>query len=253
MPTEQARRKAYCSLGSALVFVAVAVSCYAAPRPLPLSGDDIVGKMVSRDRARLGQLVEYTSSRRYFLENKRWRKTAEAHVKLRYSHRGIKEFAVIAEAGSKVIRQKVFRRMMDSELEASRAKMRQATQITPDNYEFRFVGSDSDRGRAAYVFDISPKTPSKFMVKGRVWIDAEDFAISRVEGSPAINPSIWIRSTRFVHTYEKFGPFWLAVSNVSETDAVVFGHTTVEIQYSDYSINPNGSLRHRLLTPDSSR
>jgi len=250
---EQAKRKRYCSIGGVLVFVTAVMPCYGAPCPQPLSGDDIVGKMVSMDRVRLGELVEYTSNRRYFLENKRWRKTAEAQVKVRYSCPGTKEFAVIGGSGSNVIRQKVFRRMMDSELEASRAKMRQATQITPDNYEFRLVGADSDRGRTAYVFDISPRVQNKFMVKGRVFIDAEDFAISRVEGSPAKIPSIWIRSTRFVHTYAKFGPFWLAVSNVSETDAVMFGHTTVEIQYSNYRINPNGSLDDFLSTPDSSR
>lgn len=208
------------------------------PRPQPLSSDEILANMVSRDRARMAALTEYTSTRRYFLENKRWHKTAEAQVKVRYAAPGTKQFTVISESGSSAIRQKVFRRMMDSELEAGGAKMRQATQMTPDNYEFHLVGEDADRGRPAYLFNITPKVQNKFMVKGRVWIDAEDFAITRVEGSPAKNPSFWIRSTRFVHTYGKFGAFWLAASNVSETDAVMFGHTSVEIQYCDYKITP---------------
>lgn len=197
--------------------------------------------MVRLDRVRMAALTEYTSSRRYVLENKRWRKSAEAQVRVRYATPGTKQFSVLSESGSSVIRQKVFRRMMDSELEASYPKMRQATRMTPDNYEFHLVGDDTDRGRPAYLFDVTPKVHNKFMVKGRVWIDAEDFAITRVEGSPARNPSFWIRSTKFVHTYGKFGPFWLAVSNVSETDAVMFGHTSVEIQYSDYTINPTES------------
>ena len=86
-----------------------------------------------------------------------------------------------------------------------------------------------------------------------MWVDAEDFAITRIEGKPAKNPSFWVRSSTFVHTYEKFGSFWLAVSNVSQSDALVFGHTSIEIHYSDYEINGSSSCNQplQILPADS--
>jgi hypothetical protein len=42
-----------------------------------------------------------------------------------------------------------------------------------------------------------------------------------------------------VQTYEKQGHFWLAVSNIADSDSVFFGRTSVEIHYTDYVINPD--------------
>ncbi|MBI3695343.1 MAG: hypothetical protein HY238_10980 [Acidobacteria bacterium] len=203
-----------------------------------LSAQEIVARMVEMDRARTAQLADYTSLRRYHLENKRFQKTADMTVKARYRRPGRKEFAVLSESGSGVIRERVFHRMLDAELEAGSEPMRRVTQVTPDNYDFRFTGVDSDRDRRAYVFEISPKVRNKFMVQGRIWLDAEDFAITRIEGRPAKNPSVWVRSTTFVHTYEKRGPFWLAASNASQSESLFLGHTSVVIRYMDYQINP---------------
>ena len=203
-----------------------------------LSGPEIIARMVEMDRLRTAQLREYTSVRLYHLENRRFQKTAEMTVQLRFRHPGRKEFAILSESGSGVIRERVFRRMLDAELEAGSEPMRQATQITLENYDFRFAGVDSDRGRRTYRFEILPKVWNRFMIQGRVWLDAEDFAITRIEGKPAKNPSVWIRSTTFVHTYEKLGPFWLAASNASRSDSLLFGHTSVAIRYMDYQVNP---------------
>jgi outer membrane lipoprotein-sorting protein len=212
--------------------------------PAPaLSSVEIVAKLVVMDRNRIDQLKEYTSTRYYSLNNERFHTKAEMTAKMRYFRPGRKEFDIDPESGSGVLQQKVFRRMVDAELEASNAKMRPATQITPANYEFHLEGASSDRGRRAYLFAISPKALNKFSIRGRVWVDAEDFAITRIEGQPAKNPSFWVRTTNFVHTYQKFGTFWLPISDVSQTDVVIFGHTTVEIRYTDYAINEGAAAK----------
>ena len=77
----------------------------------------------------------------------------------------------------------------------------------------------------------------QYLFRGRIFVDAEDWAVARIEGTPAQSPSFWVRKTAFVHTYHKYGPFWLAESNQSDTDVLVFGHTQVRIEYSDYHIN----------------
>ena len=204
-----------------------------------LSSTEIIARMMEGERARTAALRECTSIRSYFLENKRFNKTAETTVKATYRRPGDKEFEVLSQSGSGVLQRKVFRRMLDSEMEATKEPMREATQITPDNYDFLFTGVDHDRGRRAFVFEISPKVWNKFMIKARIWLDSEDFAITRIEGSPAKSPSIWMRRTTFVQTYQKHGAFWMAASNVWETDMTLFGHTSIQILYSDYRFNPD--------------
>jgi outer membrane lipoprotein-sorting protein len=199
--------------------------------------EQVVARMMEADSIMTPRLCDYTSVRRYVLENKRFGQRAEMIVKLSFRYPGHKQFEVLAEHGSGTIRKRVFQQMLDSEVEASRDDLRDRTQITPRNYSFRLTGSEQLDGRKSYVLEATPKAKTKYLFRGRVWVDAEDYGIVRIEGTPAQNPSFWIRNTSFVHRYEKVGAFWLAVSNTSSTDVLVFGKTDVRIEYSDYRVN----------------
>ena len=96
------------------------------------------------------------------------------------------------------------------------------------------VGEESINERPAYVIEIAPRTQNKYLIKGRIWVDAEDYAITRIEGMPAKNPSFWTKSVHFVHTYRKSGPFWFPATDRSETDARIIGTTELTIEYFDY-------------------
>ncbi len=193
--------------------------------------------MMEADRRVTPELRNYTSVRQYSLENLRFGNTAGITVQMSYRYPGHKEFRVLSEHGSGAIRTRVLRRMLDSELEAARDDLRDATQITPRNYSFRLIGVEELEGRKSFVLEATPKAKNSYLFRGKVWVDAEEYAIARIEGTPIQNPSFLIRRTSFVHRYGKFGPFWLAISNHSETDALVFGRTEVTIEYSDYRIN----------------
>lgn len=182
----------------------------------------------------MSALKQYTSVRRYTLDNRRFNKHAEMVVRMDFTAPGQKRFEVISESGSAIIRNRIFRKMMDSEMEAARAAN---SDVTPRNYDFRLLGQEDVRGRKCYVLSTTPKEPNTYLFEGRIWVDAQDFAIVQINGRPAKNPSFWIRKTEFTHQYNKFGPFWLALSNVSHTDAMIFGRTDVTIEYYDYSIN----------------
>jgi len=202
-----------------------------------ISLHEILERMSRNDTSRAQGLKHYTSTRTYRLHNVRFHKTAEMNVKLTYTSPGRKDFEVLSESGPRPVRDKVLRRMVESEAEASGDELRNLNRITTENYDFQLVRQDRESGRSAYVLEAIPKTKSKYLMKGEIWVDAEDFAISRVSAQPAKNPSFWIRKSRFEYRYAKFGSFWLPVSTDSEADAVVFGHTEVKIRYQDYRIN----------------
>jgi outer membrane lipoprotein-sorting protein len=65
---------------------------------------------------------------------------------------------------------------------------RERSRIIPENYAFEMLGIEHVDGRLAYLVAIAPKTPNKYVMRGRIWIDAEDYAVVRIEGTPAKNP-----------------------------------------------------------------
>ena len=199
--------------------------------------DELLSRMREKDTARTAALRDYSSTRRYTLENRKFGTTAEMTVRMLYRHPGGKEFEVLSEQGPAIIRKRVLRKMMEAEIEAADQTKRAASQISPANYTFSLSGTAVHQGRNCYLLEIEPRTQNRFLIRGRIWLDQEDFAITRIEGSPAQNPSFWLRSTVVEHQYRKFGQFWLPVVNNSRTQARIFGHTEVKIEYLDYRIN----------------
>src|SRR5207244_8190713 len=109
------------------------------------------------------------------------------------------------------------------------------------------VGTEGIEGRLTYVMDVTPKRREKYLMEGRIWVDATDYALVCAEGRPAHSPSFWTRSVHFVHQYQKKGDFWFPVSTDSITEARIFGTTHVNIAYSDYVANePDSRSAHAL-------
>jgi hypothetical protein len=193
--------------------------------------------MSRNEAAQALELKHYTSTRTYHLDNRRFKTTAEMTIRLTYRYPGRKDFEVLSESGPGPLRDRVLRRMVESEVEATSHELRRLNQLSPANYEFRLLRLDRDEGRPVFVLDAIPRTKSNYLIKGEVRVDAEDFGVSRVVGRPAKNPSFWIRGPRLEYRYTKFGSFWLPVSTDSEAEALLFGHTEVKIRYRDYQIN----------------
>jgi len=202
--------------------------------PAPLTASEIVERMVRADNERLAALAGYTGVRHYQFTNRKSGKQAELTIRMTCDHTGVKTFEVISESGSGFVRNHIIRRMIEAEREASQKAERQQTRIIPDNYDFKLIGKEDLDARSNYVLEVSPKTRNKFLVRGRIWVDAEDFAVARVEGQPAKNPSMWIRSVKIVQQYARNGQFWLPAKNESIAQAMIFGATELVIEYSDY-------------------
>lgn len=200
------------------------------------TAEDIVTKMVQQDALRKAKLNGYTAVRHYIAVNKQHR--AEMFVGVTCASDGEKRFTILSEEGSSVIRKHVFDRALREEAEASRRNTNDSTRIMPANYTFQVIGKDLVSGRSAYVLRVTPKDTSKYLVDGKIWVDAIDYSIVRIEGTPARNPSFWSHDIHFVHTYQKIGPFWLAASTHSESEIRMFGLANLTIENSNYILNP---------------
>jgi outer membrane lipoprotein-sorting protein len=206
-----------------------------ASAPLP-SAADVVAKMIQFDIQRQSQLTGYTATRRYVAVNKKRR--AEMLVRVECARDGAKQFTILSEGGSGSIRKHVFQKLLSGETEASRRGTRNSTRIIPANYDFQIVGQETLETGPAYVLEVSPRTPNKYLINGKIWVDANDYSIVRIEGQPARNPSFWVHNVHFVHTYQKVGQFWFASSTHTTSEIRIFGESELTIDNSDYTLNP---------------
>ena len=222
---------------SSLLFLLAALPLGGSEIPDALPIEKIVERLVAADDARAAGLHHYTGQRRYVLVNERFSKRAELMANVEYKKPGDKRFEIVSESGSGIIRSRVLRKMLEAETDASQAANRKRTRVLPENYDMRLLGTGATEGRTCYLVQLEPRSQNKYLIRGKAWIDARDFAVIRVEGSPAQSPSFWIKDTKIVQRYAKTGAFWLPVSNVSTTDARVFGKTDVTIDYLDYHLD----------------
>ncbi len=232
---------------NSLVLLAMMQGAPQAPQPPQpsLTATEIVDRLVRADDERLAALAGYTGTRHYRFQNQSFNKHAEMTVRVVCDAAGAKKFDVVSEDGSGFVRSHIIRKMIDAEQEASEKGEKQQTRIIPANYDFRLLGTDVSGGRSTYVLEISPKTKNKFLIRGRIWVDAEDFAIARIEGQPAKNPSFWIRNVHVAHRYQREGRFWLPVMNESRAEARIFGKTDMTIEYFDYVTSVRTAQAHR--------
>ena len=220
-------------LPTMLILATASQAVLHAEQPTP-TADEVVATMLARDSARELASGGYIGDREYVLENQKFQKRAEMHVRVTCERNGTKHFEVKSEDGWKSANKRVLRQMLATESESSHPDTRPRNRITSDNYTFRMIETSVLDGRTAYVIEATPTREDKSLFRGRIWVDAEDFALARVEGEPAKNPSFWTRKVHFVQQYHKDRAFWFPVQTTSVTDAHLFGTTDVNIRYFDY-------------------
>jgi hypothetical protein len=199
------------------------------------SADVLVARMLAHNTQRQSQIAGYRGMRRYVLENDRMNKHAEMVVRVEGDADETKHFEVVSEEGWRAAQKHVLQKMLAKESEASSPGMRLKARLSPENYEFHMANTALLNGRTAYVIDVVPRRHDERLFAGQIWIDAQDYALARVEGKPAKNPSFWTTSVHFVHTYQKSGPFWFPASTESVTEVRIFGATSLTIHYFDYT------------------
>jgi hypothetical protein len=208
-----------------------------AESPSDSSSDAIVQRMVERNAIRAEHLKYSFSHRHYHVEYHGFGRSMDASmdVEATYSAASGKSFRVIDQSGSHVLLDHVLKKLLDTERDDSRSH---EAALTPQNYKFRLDKDTAENGRRLYVLEVEPKVRKKLLYHGRIWVDAEDYAVVRIEAQPAENPSFWIKGTEIQQLYSKTGEFWLPQQNRSLTKVRLGGTATLTIDYGSYQFAP---------------
>jgi hypothetical protein len=204
----------------------------------PLTAEQVVSNLVEMNQHRIDALRSYQGMRVYRVDYQGFPgpRSAEMVVNVKYSAPGAKEFVVQSATGSNVIIEKVFRKLLEAEKEALGAENQRNSALNQENYRFKLVGYDSGPSGAMYVLTVEPRKNEKYLYRGRIWVDADDFAVVRLEAEPAKNPSFWTKKAEIVQEYTKVSDFWLPARNHSMTAVRLGGHAELTIEYKDYEI-----------------
>jgi hypothetical protein len=244
---------------SFLVVIGISQAAFAQPADTPpaapnarLSAEEIVTRLVQRNLERARTLGAYQGTRIYRLDYHGFpgSRSAEMIVDVKYRTPGTKDFSIRSEKGSQLIIERVFKRMLQSEKEAVAEENQSRIALNNDNYSFTLAGYENTPGGASYILSVEPRTNNKLLYRGRIWVDAEDFAVTRIEAAPAKNPSFWTKETKIVQVYTKVGEFWLPLSNRSTSVIRLGGQANFTIDYQDYQITAGTPLEapHNLGT-----
>jgi hypothetical protein len=213
-------------------------SAETSPQPGSLSVEQVVTNLEQRNAQRAAALEEFEGKRIYRMEYRGFPgdKDAEMIVKVSFHAPNSKEFTVVSQTGSRFVIEHVFKKLLEGEQEATTSDNRNDTALTRKNYDFELAGYETNPGGGQYVLKLLPRSKNRFLYRGRVWVDAKDFAVVRIEAEPGRNPSFWIKKTAIAHRYMKVSDFWLPAENHTESFARLGGKATLSIKYQDYKI-----------------
>ena len=214
--------------------------------PAPgLSGDEIFRELLQHNDIRNVELKQYSAVRTYEVRNPSGKVYARQVVQLDYRAPDTKMFMTRFEEGSGLVRHMVFKRLIESEMDAAAGKEHHDSSITPANYSFDLLGEEQTGPYYCFVIQATPKRQDKYLFEGTIWIDAQDFAIAKIAGHPAKRPSFWIDRADFVRQYQKVGQFWLPLKDETVVHVRLQGIKILTINHGGYAVNAD--------TPDKQR
>jgi hypothetical protein len=212
-----------------LVVALASLVCGAQSGTLTL--DQIVSRMQQARTADRDRGVGYTVTREYQLAPQgATRPMSDVVAEVSYIPPGEKQYVIVKsegrERGTAIVR-----RVLDHE--AAMTAHWQPYALTPQNYDFALVGRDAIDGHDCYLLQLSPKREAPELVRGRAWVDANDFEVRRIEGETAKNPSFWVKNLNLTINYAQVKGVWLETSTQAVAEIRFAGPHVLKSQELD--------------------
>jgi hypothetical protein len=190
----------------------------------------------------------YVITRGYTLFGKERNKSkAEVTAEVTFVPPNSKQFSIQQSSGS-ALGERLVRRMLEGETKV--VEDYGSTDISADNYDFRFAGEETMNNQRCYVLELLPKRKQKTLLRGKVWVDANSYLLHRMEGEPAKSPSWWLRNVRITFFYGEVGGMWLQTASEFTTHVRIFGQHTMtshDMSYETAELAGAGLLGPRTL------
>jgi hypothetical protein len=206
------------------------------PLPPDINEALLFTELMAHNQLRNTALLAYTEDRTYAVTDLTGRVRAQESGQMEYRAPDKKTFAATSESGSMIVRRLALNPLIASEITAASAKQHRDSAITPANYTLELLGQQQVGPYRCIVARATPKRPDKYLFEGKIWIDAHDFAVVRIEGHPAQKLSFWIERVNFVREYQKIDGFWLSQKDETFVQVRMYGQKILTIDHRNYAI-----------------
>jgi hypothetical protein len=195
------------------------------------SVDEILQAM-QKAQAEVRPPSSYQVIRQYRLSGAKDSRTdSEVVAEVNFRPPGSKDYRIQRSSGSSRGQQLV-RRVLDHEVEATSNKASSA--ISPNNYNFSYLGEATVDGQACYVLGLAPKRNEKDLIAGRAWVDERSFFVRQVEGVAEKTPSWWLKRVHVKLVFAEREGIWIQTNMEAVADVRIVGTHTLTSQVLDY-------------------
>jgi len=203
------------------------------------SGDQILAAMAQVAAAR--HAAVYTGWREYSIQNRRFGKAASLKVRIAYRPGAGKQFTIVERSGSLKL-MTVIESLLASEADASKPGKDRDHEIGPSNYSASILGTETVDGRDCWRVALTPKSKSKYLLKGTAWVDRSANALVRLEGVTAANVSMWVGAPHVIEDFALIAGVWLPVHTASRSTSLWLGESYLDIRYMGYNVVTNTGI-----------
>jgi hypothetical protein len=210
-----------------------------AQAPLPDEATIIRG-IDAAVNARLDAIAGYIVTEHYavYRGSDQTHPVAERTVKTTYQKGVGKNYDILSDSGSELIRKMVLDAILDNEKRINTPPATDNSYIISANYDMKLQpgGPQTVNGRECYVLSINPREKAPNMIVGTLWVDTRDESIVQLQGTTSKSVSVFAGPTKVMRQYAMIDGFAEATHASGTASSFLFGLTTVTIDYSDYQI-----------------
>ena len=198
------------------------------------TAETIIASMAQARAENRARLRPYIVTREYKLYGRERQATkSEVVADVTFVPPDSKEYTIQQINGSGLGKM-IIGRMLEKEVEVT--KDYGATDISPDNYDFRFIREEEVSGQRCYVLELLPRRKDKNLLRGDIWVDANTYLLRCTEGQPAKAPSWWVRDVRIALRYGDVGGMWLQTASEATAHVRILGPCTMVSRDVKYKI-----------------
>jgi len=222
------------AIAAAFFFASITLFAQQPDAASPVRGIDV------SVQSRNDHIAGYTATEHYavFRNNDETNPAAEMTVKTVYRKDTGKNYTILSESGSALIRDELLHSILDTEKHMSLPGNRETVLITSTNYEMKLKSPEmqSLNGRDCLVLTLTPKRKDPSLFAGTLWVDAKDDSIVQLEGMASKSHTILSGPAQVSRQYAIVEGLPMATHAKAISNSFLLGKTVVKIDYSDYQI-----------------
>jgi hypothetical protein len=207
----------------------------AEPSKPPISEDEMVSKFLEANQHQQTTLRGGTMEVDIDASVPKLKKQGKLHALKNISKLGKITYHALSFIGENMVKTEVIARYLTAEVQATQDGVNTDMSITPENYKFKYKGTETVEGRDVYVMHVTPRHKKVGLFKGELWLDSQTGMPVRESGSFVKSPSIFLKKMQFVQMFEMQNGVSIPQRLESKVEVRFFGPVELNVNYLKFS------------------